>query len=175
MPRLLQALPTLALLLPVGLDAQAPLQPAPLVEQVEWQREIGRAPEPARYDTVTGGEAVLTMGGATLALGAVTLVSMAMLMVDFQGTGPNSSSARLSTVIFTLGGAFVTPAGAHLANRRRGHYSTGVLATMGALAATVGAGLVIGSLMDEPSAVLLIAVPVSMIGAATVAEIATTR
>jgi len=40
--RLLRLLPLLALLLPVALDAQAPLQRAPLVEQAEWQPTVER-------------------------------------------------------------------------------------------------------------------------------------
>jgi len=130
--------------------------------------------DPARFDpSVTAGEAVLTAAGATVGLGVVVVASFAFVVASFHGSGPNFSSS-LPTVLITVGGALATPAGAHLANRSRGDYATGVLATTLAMVVAGGAAGLIGSQMDGPPPVFLVIIPVSMIGAAAVAEVAPT-
>lgn len=188
MIRMLWWAPLLSLLLPPALEAQAPLQPAPIIASQSHSEAVPltRLPAYTRPDvgphrvavTAVGGAGGFVAGALVGMLAAGSIVSAQQTAESFPGgersdpfryEGHEFAAAYVAMAIGAVGGTVGAPLGAHLANGRRGNPWLGVL---GAAAATTGTVLLMDVWRDRNFPLVL---PLAVVSTSTAVEILTTR
>ncbi len=166
MSRLLACLIPILLLAPLALEAQAPLQPEPIVAWVEWEPAAVQHPDVWSADPsrVAALDVARTVGGGTLG-GLVGLGATALFISQTRSwDGAYFAGMAAGMVLIPAGAAL----GAHISNSSRGRLGTVLLATGGA---AVGSTL----LAAGTGGLLVIVIPVSIIGVGAATELLTTR
>jgi len=161
-------IPLLLLLLPPAVEAQAPLQPEPIIASQSHSEAVPlpRLPAYTRPDIGPHRVAVTTVGSAGgFVAGALVGLLAAGSMDEDRGYGAIGAGIAGGT----LGGAVGAPLGAHLANGRRGNPW---LVVLGAAAATTGTVLLMGTPWDTN---YLLVLPFAVVSTSTAVEILTTR
>ena len=160
--------PLLSLLLPPALEAQAPLQPEPIIASQSHSEivPLPRLPAYARPDIGPHRVAVTATGSVG---GFVAGALAGMLAAASMAEGHGFGAAYVGMAGGAIGGTVGAPLGAHLINGRRGNPWLGLL---GAAAATTGTVL----LMDPPwNTNFLLVLPLAVVSTSTAVEILTTR
>ncbi len=160
-------LAAIVMAVPGHLEAQSPHMPAE-TQWKAWEPAADQLPGawPADPSRIDGIDVVRTIGGATL--GVAVGFGAAVLFLS----GGRSLDGALLTGLLAAGVTMPAGAalGAHFGNRSRGRLGTVLLATAGA---AVGSTLLFAAIGGDGP--ILIAIPVTVIGAAAATELLTTR
>jgi len=183
MSQILACLIPILLLAPLALEAQAPLQPEPIVAWVTLEpvseRAAGSVPhgqehlaamlQPQTHTVVT----TLAGSGLGLGLGAAGGGLLTIWLYD-AAAGQRGWGALLPSIAgASVGGAAGSWTGARIGNRHRGDPWMTAAGSVIGVGAGLGLGVVVGSAMDSGWAGLAVGLPIA-ISLPAIAELVTT-